>query len=185
MSVSQDRYIYEILDRFHMTDCKPASTPFPTGTVLTKEMAPANDEEKMEMKKKPYQELIGSLMYLTTSTRPDLAYSVGVLCRFMSNPGIQHWNAAKHVLRYLRHTAELGLTFTASRNGNIGDPKLHGFCDSDYAGCVDSRKSTTGYVFFLDQSTISWSSGLQPLLPHHQRMPNILPYVLRHKNPCI
>ena len=160
LEITQERYINDILRRFQMEDCKTSRTPLPNGIVLSAEMCPTTSEEVAAMKEKPYKELVGSLMYLTTCTRPDIAQAVGKLCRFMSNPGMQHWTAAKHVLRYIKNTRTLGLTFSSTTGK---EPLLHGYADADYAGCTDSRKSTTGYVFFLDASIITWASNLQPV----------------------
>ena len=156
LTVTQEVYAIDILNRFEMNDCKPSNTPLPLGTELTR--APEFDRSKgINL---PYKELVGSLMYLAIGTRPDLAYSVSLLCRYMDGYSDQHWNAAKHVLRYLRNTISMGLTFRGSEN----PPVLTGFSDSDYAGCVDSRKSTTGYVFFLGGAPVSWTSSLQPIV---------------------
>jgi hypothetical protein len=85
--------------------------------------------------------LVGKLMFLAVATRPDIAYSVGTLARFISDPNITHWQAAKGVVRYLAYTKNRGITFRGS------DLTLTGYCDADYAGDLDTRKSTTGYVF--------------------------------------
>ena len=87
-----------------MADCHPVGTPMVPGSVLTKDQCPKTPEEIGEMKDVPYMNAVGSLMYLATTTRPDIAYAVGVLARFNSNPGIVHWKAVKHLFRYLKGT---------------------------------------------------------------------------------
>jgi hypothetical protein len=82
---------------FEMTDCKPVGTPMLPGLKLTSEESPKTPEEQREMEKIPYINAVGSLMYLATMTRPDIAYTVGVLARFNSNPGMAHWKAVKHL----------------------------------------------------------------------------------------
>lgn len=94
-------------------------------------------------------------MYAAQLTRPDIAHAVGVLSSFNSNPGQQHWNAAKRVLRYLKGTKSNKLCF----NSNGGN--LEGFCDADWANDIDDRKSITGYVFVLSGGAISWQSRKQ------------------------
>ena len=84
------------------------------GLHLTDSDSPSTPEEVDEMSKKPYCTLVGSLMYLTGCTRPDLSYPVGVLCRYMSKPGMAHWKAAKRVLKYLKGTDKEGLTYGGS-----------------------------------------------------------------------
>ena len=96
------------------------------------------------MSKTPYRELVGGLLYLSTTTRPDIVFAVSMLARFMENPGPGHWKAAKQVLRYLKTTPALGLKYRYTSSPTI----LSAYVDANYAGCEDSRKSTTGYVFY-------------------------------------
>ena len=95
------------------------------------------------MTKIPYQSVVGSLMYAMIATRPDIAFAVGVVSRFLSNPGKKHWEAVKMILRYLCGTKNKCLCLGG---GNVS---IVGYTDSDYAGCSDSRKSTSGYIFSL------------------------------------
>ena len=95
-------------------------------------------------------------MYLACCTRPDIAQSVGVLGRFMAEPRKPHLVAAKHVLRYLAGTRTLGIRYGA------GKPGLVIYSDSDYAGELEHRRSTTGYVVLMDGAAVSWSSRIQP-----------------------
>ncbi|MCO5587924.1 hypothetical protein L7F22_041877 [Adiantum nelumboides] len=107
------------------------------------------------MEKVPYSLAIGSLMYAMVSTRPDIAFAVGVVSRYMANLGKKHWEAVKHVLRYLKGSASKCLDF-----GNI-DTSIVGYTDSDYAGCVDTRRSTINYVFLFVGVAVSWRPCLQ------------------------
>jgi hypothetical protein len=95
-------------------------------------------------------------MYLAVATRPDLAYSVSALTRFMSKPTLAHWQAAKGVVRYLAHAPGKGITYCGNST------ELKAFCDADYAGDLDTRRSTTGYVFLMNGGAISWNSKRQP-----------------------
>ena len=110
------------------------------------------------MAKVPYASAIGSLMYAMVSTRPDIAQAVGVVSRFMNNPGKEHWEAVKWILRYLVGTVDVGLCYGGSKI------KLQGYVDSDLAGDIDSRRSTTGYVFTLGSAAVSWISQLQKIV---------------------
>ena len=101
------------------------------------------------MSKVPYASAIGSLMYVMVCTRPDIAHAVGVVSKFMSRPGKQHWEAVKWILRYLKGSSDTYLYFTGA------SLKLHGYVDVDFAGDIDSRKSTTGFIFTLGGIAIS------------------------------
>ena len=107
------------------------------------------------MKSVPYAPAIGSLMYVMVATRPDISHVVGVISRFMHNLGRSHWNAVKHVFRYLAGTKDHNvLSGPNSTSGVVG------YIDSDFAGCVDSRKLTTEYCFKFGNGAISWKSKL-------------------------
>ena len=97
-------------------------------------------------------------MYAQVCTRPDIAFAVGMLGRRQSNPGLDHWKAAKKVLRYLKGTKDYMLIYR--RTDNL---EVVGYSDSDFTGCVDSRKSTSGYAFMLAGEAISWRSAKQNL----------------------
>ena len=103
-----------------------------------------------------YRQMVGSLNYLTT-TRPDISYYVSVLSQFMAKPHESHWNAAKVVLRYLKGTLDYGIKYT-----DASDVELTGYSDSDWAGNLDDRRSTTGYAFNIGSGVVSWSSKKQP-----------------------
>ncbi|RVW90985.1 Retrovirus-related Pol polyprotein from transposon TNT 1-94 [Vitis vinifera] len=106
----------------------------------------------------PYSSVVGSLMYAQVCTRPDIAFVVGILGKYLSNLGSQHWKAAKKVLRYLQGTKDLMLTY---RRTNILD--VVGFCDANLAGCIDDKKSNTGYIFMMPGRVVSWKSVKQTL----------------------
>ena len=106
---------------------------------------------------KLYRKLVGSLLYLTIA-RLDIAYVV-VVSRYMENPHVEHWKAAKRILKYIKGTYKLGIEY---QHG--GDPTLVGYTNSDYAGDIDDRKSTSGYIFHLGSRPISWSSKKQSIV---------------------
>jgi hypothetical protein len=106
--------------------------------------------EKSEMQNIPYASVIGSIMYAQVCTRSDIAYITGTLGRYLSNPGLDHWKAAKKVLRYLQRTKHHMLTYRRSDRLEI-----IGYTDSNFAGCQDSKKSTTGYIFLFTGGAIS------------------------------
>jgi hypothetical protein len=153
--LSQAEYISKVLKRFNMESAKPLSTPLPTYVKLSTCDCPTSDEDKEFMSKVPYQSAVGSLMYAMVATRPDIAFAVGAVSRFMSNPGKKHWDAVKLILRYLSGTKDKCLCL------GKGDAYIIGYTDSDYAGCADSRKSTSGYIFQIMGGVIAWRSRLQ------------------------
>jgi hypothetical protein len=98
-------------------------------------------------------------MYAQVCTRPDIAYITGILGRYLSNPGIDHWKAAKRVLRYLQRTKDYMLTYQS-----LANLEIIGYSDSDFAGCQDSMKSTSGYIYMLAGGAVSWKSAKQSLI---------------------
>jgi hypothetical protein len=153
--LSQESYIEKLLDRFNMSKAKPVSSTLAGHLKLSSKQSPTSEKEKEEMKKVPYASAVGSLMYAMVCTRPDIAHAVGVVSRFLSNPGKEHWAAVKWILRYLRGTSRVCLYF-----GN-GKQVLDGFTDADMAGDIDSRKSTSGYLITYSGGAVSWQSRLQ------------------------
>ena len=107
----------------------------------------------------PFSSLVGSLMYAQVCKRSDIAFVVAMLGRYLSNHGSQHWKAAKKVLRYLQGTKDLMLT---DQRTNILD--VVGFCDANFTGCIDDKKSTTGYIFMMVGGVVSWKSVKQTLI---------------------
>jgi hypothetical protein len=158
LTLSQGEYTEKVLERFRMQNAKLVSTPLASHFKLTKEMCPKTQEEIEYMSRVPYSSAVGSLMYAMVCTRPDIAHAVGVVSRYMNNPGKEHWEAVKWILRYLRGTANHALCFGGS------ETVLQGYVDSDMAGDKDSRRSTTGYVFTIGGTTVSWISKLQKVV---------------------
>uniref|UniRef100_A0A7N2R0F3 Integrase catalytic domain-containing protein n=1 Tax=Quercus lobata TaxID=97700 RepID=A0A7N2R0F3_QUELO len=158
LKLSQSEYMKKVLSRFNMNEAKLVSTPLGSHFKLSKEQSPKTEEKRDHMSKVPYASAIGSLMYAMVYTRPDIAHAVGVVSRFMSRPGKQHWEAVKWILRYLKGSLDTCLCFTGA------SLKLQGYVNADFAGDIDSRKSTTGFVFTLGGTAISWGSNLQKIV---------------------
>lgn len=149
IKLGQERLTTDLLSKYGMLEAKSLSTPLGTSIKLTK------DGERLDCATYGYSQLIGSLMYLSVCTRPDIAQAVGALARYMAQPTTAHWQSAKGVLRYLSGTANYGIIFGETKAG------LDAYTDADFAGDIDTRRSTTGYVFILNGGAISWSSRLQ------------------------
>ena len=154
--VNQKQYIEDMLTTYNMVECKNLSTPLPKKITLTKDDSTADDKE---MSGKPYRALVGSPNYLATTCTPDIVYAAQTLSSFLEKPGIPTWNAAKHVLRYLKGTKHYGLFFRHHPEGIT----LTGFSVANLGGNIDNMKSTFGFYLFFNNASraISWMSKLQ------------------------
>ena len=164
--LSQQAYLKKVLENFGMRDSKPVPTPLAQHFKLLSDQMPKTEEEEEEayIRKIPYASVLGSIMYAMFCSRPDLSYAVSMLSRFMSNPGKKHWFALKRVLRYVKGTVDKGLVYGGASSGCDEASVIKGFVDSDYAGCLDTRKSLTGFIFTAYWTTISWKAGLQKVM---------------------
>ena len=151
--ISQEHYIESVLDKFGMINCSPAKIPLPTNF----RSVSATDEEFNEVRGEDYPAIVGSVMYAATITRPDIAHAAGLLARYASKWNKDHLHAAKHLLRYLRGTSELCLTFDATSTNRT----ILGYADADWGGCLDTRRSTTGYLFQTFGGPVAWMSRRQ------------------------
>ncbi|MCO5593130.1 hypothetical protein L7F22_047136 [Adiantum nelumboides] len=113
------------------------------------------------MKQHPYAKGMGKTRYLVSGSRIDVCYVINFLSCFMHNPGIKHWKSFKRVLRYLNHTKNYGICYSRSQSGSPLMPLLLGWSDSNWGGNLDSRRSTSGFLFMLAGGAISWSSKRQ------------------------
>ncbi|GJS15881.1 zinc finger, CCHC-type containing protein [Tanacetum coccineum] len=146
--ITQSHYIEKILKKFNREDCSPVSTPMDPVEKLKPNTGKPVDQLE-------YSRAIGCLMYAMTSTRPDIAYVVGRLSRFTSNPSRQHWKAITRVFKYLRGTKDYGLSY-------VGYPSvLEGYSDASWINHVEDSSSTSGWVFLLGGGAISWASKKQ------------------------
>jgi hypothetical protein len=160
LTLSQRQYIVDLLEEFQMSSCNPVSTPIDPGTKLTAAMSPQTAADVQAMKPFNYRKAVGRVMYLAIATRGDIAYTVGVLARFAENPGMQHWAAFKHLLRYLKGTMDCKLTYTPSNSKEL----FTTYTDADHAGNPDNGRSTSGFVVKVGTGAISWSSRLQSIV---------------------
>jgi hypothetical protein len=149
ISISQRKYCLDLLNDFGLLGSKPAPTPLDLSVKLH------NDDGKIFDDISLYRRLVGKLLYLT-NTRPDIAYATQQLSQFRHKPTMTHYKAAYRVIRYLKHNPGRGLIF--HRNSDL---QLLGYSDADWPGCLDTRKSTSGYCFFLGSSLISWKAKKQ------------------------
>lgn len=155
MCISQANTISTLLERAKMADCNPAPTPCQSGIVFTKQDCPQTPDAQDCTE---YRKLIALANFISCWTRPDITFTVNKLCKYMSNPGPVHWQALKHLIRYLRGTTRVGLFYNFGQSSAVKG--VHGFTDASYADCPDTSKSTIGYVFLYDGAILSWYSKL-------------------------
>ena len=157
LSFSQESYARQVVSKFDMTKWEGGAT-LSVGHLK-------NEGHEVSKDTFDYRSCVGSLNYLVAMTRPDLAWSVSQLSKFLTCPRDSAVMAAARVLRYIAKTAHLGITYRPDSPNNVmGDSYMVGFCDSDYAGCPSSRKSTTGCIVYFYGCPIWWRSSLQPIV---------------------
>ena len=161
LHLSQTSYIESIIRRFNFDDLKPASIPIDPTMQFSKKQCPQTITDIARMKNIPYREAIGSLMYAAIGTHPDIAFSVSTLAQFSDNPGQVHWDAVKHVFRYLNGTKELALGYGGEGKGK--GRGLEGFSDADGTS-QEHQHAITGFAFLIDGGAVSWSSKKQELV---------------------
>lgn len=150
ITITQASYIRKMIEKFGMAESKSVSTPSDVSTILQR-------SEEENTPNFPYRQACGSLIYAATVARPDIAYAVGEISKFMERPNDSHVNAVKRIFRYLNHTKHVGITYGDSGNGM----KLIGYTDADYARDIDTRRSTTGYAFKIGNGIVTWRSQRQ------------------------
>ena len=156
LDLTQRRYTDEVLERFgFVSGGKPTGTPIDPCMKMSAAIGSKLNSREAE----EYMAVVGSLMYLAVCTRPDISQAVGVLARFMSAPTDSHMVAAKSVLRYVASTRDMGIRYGGAQQEISG--AVAGYTDSDFAGNLDNRRSTTGYAFMLNMGVIAWASHLQ------------------------
>jgi len=138
LRISQPNYLGQSPQEIWNGNCKPVSTPLEPGRKF-QQLVPSDEPFDVQT----YQQAIGCLTYISRATGPDIAAAVGVLSQYMSKPSKDHWMGVKRVLRYLKGTLKYRLKFSAQEE----KPELFGYSDADRAGDVDTRRSTSGFVF--------------------------------------
>lgn len=160
IALSQPQYIDDMLERYKMTESNPVSTPMDPGLRLDASMGASSPEDIAFMHTVPYLNAVGALLYLSLTTRPDIAHAASVLARFSSNPGPIHWKAVKHLMRYVKGTKNLKLVYRPDESGQL----FTSYADADHGGSKDSGKSTGGYLIKCGTGAVSWRSKLQPIV---------------------
>lgn len=151
IKLTQKDYTEKLLKHYKMDDAKPTRVPIQQ-VERTKTESKNNDY--------PYREVVGSLLYLSTKTRPDIAYGVNFCSRYVEQPTQERIRDVKHILKYLNGNKHLGIKYKSNDKTNL----LQAYCDADYAGDPETRKSTTGYIIYFAEGAISWGSRKQPVI---------------------
>ena len=155
LGLSQASYIDEILTRYSMQDSKKGFVPFRVGKSLSSNQHPKTNAEIERMRGITYASVVESLMYAMSCTRLDIYFVMDMVSRYQSAPSEEHWIVVKHILKYLRRTRDYMLVYQDKSLEPIG------YTDSDFQSDIDSRKSTSGYVFTFGGGAISWRSVKQ------------------------
>lgn len=150
----QSAYTRKILNKFNLEQANALAIPADPHQQLNVNL---NDNEKTELTTAPYREAVGSLLYLSKGTRPDISFSVSMVSRYMEKPTKLHWNAVKRIMKYLKGTIDYGLHFNKKQK----TLSLCGYSDADFAGDIETRKSTTGFIVIWSGCVVSWCSQRQ------------------------
>jgi hypothetical protein len=167
ITLSQAEYIDTLVERFGLsnTNCQGIDTPWLVGPngKLSKEMSPKTKKEQDRAKTRPYAEAVGALQWLVSTTRPDIAYAVSAVSRYVTQHGEEHWQAVLRIIKYLKNTRDELLTIKRNprRDGKL---KLEMFVDADWAGEIDGRRSQGGYIMKINGSTVAARSILQKIV---------------------
>uniref|UniRef100_A0A0A9YMV4 Retrovirus-related Pol polyprotein from transposon TNT 1-94 n=1 Tax=Lygus hesperus TaxID=30085 RepID=A0A0A9YMV4_LYGHE len=154
LKLSQKPYAEQVVEKYGVSESKPTYTPLTVGQ-------PTSSDQQYETIEFPFREAVGSLLYLSTKTRPDMALAVGISGRQVKNPQRSDLVNLKRTLKYLNTTKDLGISYSLDNNS---EDQLVAFCDSDFAGDVKTRRSTTGYVVYYNDGPVSWASRRQPIV---------------------
>jgi histone deacetylase 1/2 len=151
ISLSQEKYISDVLQRVGMGECKVVTTPLSTSEKLSiSEGDLLSDSDATK-----YRSMVGALQYVTI-TRPDISFLVNKVCQFLHAPTTLHLIVVKRIFRYLKHTISLGLRLV-----KYGSTLVSAFADADWAGCPDDKRSTGGHAVFLGSNLVAWSARKQ------------------------
>ncbi|WVZ49645.1 hypothetical protein U9M48_000985 [Paspalum notatum var. saurae] len=149
--LTQEKYVYDLLHKVGMTNCRPVNTPLSTSEKLSiHEGSPLGPNDSTQ-----YRSIVGALQYLSL-TRPDIAFPVNKVCQFLHAPSTEHCAAVNRILRYLKSCTKLGLKLSKSSSTLVS-----GYSDADWAGCLDDRRSTGGFAIFLGANLVSWNAKKQ------------------------
>nr|GEV72910.1 retrovirus-related Pol polyprotein from transposon TNT 1-94 [Tanacetum cinerariifolium] len=152
LKMSQSGYVQKIMNNYRVDNGKSVSMPLGAHIMVSLKDCLSNDWDVERMSKVSYANVVGSLMYLMVCTRPDIAYAISIMNRYLANPGKNHWEAVKWILKYLKGTADVGLVYARDQGKHV---YVDGFVDADYAKDPDKGRSITGYVFMAEYMALT------------------------------
>lgn len=155
LKIHQSAYMQKIIEKFGMANAKTVSVPADPHAALS-----PTEENDGKLSNVPYREAVGSLVFLAAVSRPDIAFAVNSVSKYLSKHNAIHWRAVKRIFAYLQGTSDYGIKYGSGGS----EAALIGFSDADYAGDIETRRSTTGYVFCLANGAVTWSSQRQRLV---------------------
>ena len=155
----QEKYASEVVSKFGMAEAKVVTTPFEPGSTFGSDDVEDQEGVDPSMAEVPYRSLVGSMMYLAVCTRPDLAMAVSTLSRYCQNPKMEHWEAAKRVLRYIKGTVGEGLAYSPGE-----EVAVWGYSDASYGSDDKTKRGRSGFVFMSGGAAVSWGSKLQDVV---------------------
>ncbi|GAW05221.1 Gag-Pol polyprotein [Lentinula edodes] len=158
ITISQKTYFQRMLNHFGLDCVRRRNTPLPLNVKLKESPTPLSDEENRYMADKQYRAVVGSILWGQVCTHPDLAFAGSLLARYQLNPGRAHWECVEWVAGYILNTLDYAIAYKAGVEPGL---KPYAYVDSDHAGCQDTYRSTSGYVFFMAGAPVSWSSKRQ------------------------
>jgi hypothetical protein len=163
LTIGQEAFVLEILSRFGLENIRTRPTAADPNVNLTKQMCPSEREERLNQ---PYLELLGCLLYLSISTRPDISFAVSELSKFANNPGLDHWNGLLYVVGYIKRTAKHVISYGHDCEDNRLFPasEVHGFVDANYGRCIDTGRSRYGGVLLKNGGAIDWRSKMESIV---------------------
>jgi hypothetical protein len=165
-SISQQQYAKDVIFKYFPDSILSKNNPTDVNVILSTSMNAVSDTDIEFMNNIPYREAIGSLLWLSMGTRPDITYAVSQVAKFNSDPGPQHWKAVKRIFQYVQQTVGYSIQFKSCSDKTaitrfINMDAIKGYVDADHARDPDSRRSVTGYLFLLADGPVSWNSKQQ------------------------
>lgn len=163
IGISQAPYLVKVLQHFDLWNIRPLGTPLQPNSNITRRDGALTNDKAAYMADKPFCQLLGSLHWASSGTRPDITFACSSLSRVQANPAPEHWLQLVNLCRYTQGTLDYGLLYKRQSESQPSIKPI-GFVNADWAGCRSTRRSTSGYLFLVGGTPVGWSSKLQPFV---------------------